>query len=127
LGISFVKAFVSRNGTQQQSPRPLAPLAGILTDALAHGHAGPIRLFHGSRDIEDLYRIDEMRELARRHRNFSYTPCLSGNSVPEDFAHGRANEVALSSVSDLTDWRIFVCGNPEMVNQTKKRSYLKGA
>jgi Na+-transporting NADH:ubiquinone oxidoreductase subunit NqrF len=33
----------------------LAPLAGILTDALSQGHTGPIHLFHGSRDFEYLW------------------------------------------------------------------------
>lgn len=105
----------------------LAPLAGILTDALTQGHSGPIRLFHGSRELEDLYRIEEMRELEQQHRNFSYTPCISGSPGPEGFAYGRANEIALSSISDLNGWRVFLCGHPEMINQTKKQVFLKGA
>lgn len=105
----------------------LAPLAGILTDALNHGHSGPIHLFHGSRHVEDLYRIDEMRELAQRHENFHYTPCLSGGTVPDGFASGRVNDVALASMSDLKGWRVFLCGHPDMVNQMKKLTFLKGA
>jgi NAD(P)H-flavin reductase/ferredoxin len=105
----------------------LAPLAGILSDALAHGHCGPIHLFHGSRHLEDLYRIDEMRRLAAQHPNFHYTPCISGHNAPLGFAHGRANEVALSSLGDLKGWRVFLCGHPDMVNQTKKMAFLKGA
>ncbi|NOT13898.1 MAG: 2Fe-2S iron-sulfur cluster binding domain-containing protein [Methylococcaceae bacterium] len=105
----------------------LAPLAGILTDALRHGHAGPIHLFHGSRHFEDLYRIDEMQQLAAQHANFHYMPCLSGNPVPDGFSAGRVNDVALSHFSDLKDWRIFLCGHPEMVNQMKKMTFLKGA
>jgi NAD(P)H-flavin reductase/ferredoxin len=105
----------------------LAPLAGILTDALAHGHSGTIHLFHGSREMEDLYRIDEMHQLAEQHPNFHYTPCLSGNQVPEGFAAGRVNEIALSGIPDLKGWRVFLCGHPEMVNQMKKQAFLKGA
>ncbi|SJM90642.1 Ferredoxin--NAD(P)(+) reductase (Naphthalene dioxygenase ferredoxin-specific) [Crenothrix polyspora] len=105
----------------------LAPLAGILTDALAHGHTGPIHLFHGSRDVEDLYRIDEMRQLAKQHLNFHYIPCLSGKQAPEGFAVGRVNEIALSRLPDLKSWRVFLCGHPDMVNQMKKQVFLKGA
>jgi NAD(P)H-flavin reductase/ferredoxin len=106
----------------------LAPLAGILADALAHGHSGPIRLFHGSREREDLYRIDEMRELAERHPNFSYTPCISsGDAPPEGFVPGRANEAALAAHADLSHWRVFLCGHPEMVRTTQMQAYLKGA
>ncbi|NOT67077.1 MAG: 2Fe-2S iron-sulfur cluster binding domain-containing protein [Methylophilaceae bacterium] len=105
----------------------LAPLAGILTDALANGHTGPIHLFHGSRELEDLYRIDEMRQLAEQHQNFHYTPCLSGSHIPEGFAAGRVNEIALSGIPDLKGWRVFLCGHPDMVNQMKKQAFLKGA
>jgi NAD(P)H-flavin reductase len=105
----------------------LAPLAGILTDALSHGHTGPIHLFHGSRDVEDLYRIDEMRRLAEQYANFHYSPCLSGNFAPDGFTAGRVNDIALSRFSDLKDWRIFLCGHPDMVNQMKMQSFLKGA
>ncbi len=105
----------------------LAPLAGILTDALSHGHTGPIHLFHGSREKEDLYRIDEMRALTEKHKNFSYTPCISGENVPEGFKHGRVNTVALAEVSDLKGWRVFLCGHPDMINQMKTQVFLKGA
>jgi NAD(P)H-flavin reductase/ferredoxin len=105
----------------------LAPLAGILTDAFEHNHSGPIYLFHGSREVEDLYRIDEMRRLAGQHQNFHYIPCISGNHVPDGFIHGRANEVALATLADLKGWRVFLCGHPDMVNQMKMMTFLKGA
>ena len=105
----------------------LAPLAGILTDALSQGHSGAIHLFHGSREVEDLYRIDEMRQLDELHSNFHYTPCLSGDQVPDGFAAGRVNDIVFSRFSDLKSWRVFLCGHPEMVNQMKKQAFLKGA
>lgn len=105
----------------------LAPLAGILTDALSHGHSGPIHLFHGSREVEDLYRIDEMRKLAEQYTNFHYTPCVSGSQVPDGFSAGRVNDCVFSQLADLNTWRVFLCGHPEMVNQMKKQSFLKGA
>ena len=105
----------------------LAPLAGILTDALSHGHSGPIHLFHGSREVEDLYRIDEMLQLSNEHPNFSYTPCVSGKHAPKGFSHGRVNEVVLNILPSLDSWRVFLCGNPDMVKQMKMESFLKGA
>jgi NAD(P)H-flavin reductase/ferredoxin len=105
----------------------LAPLAGILTDALRHGHNGPIHLFHGSREAEDLYRISEMRQLAEQYPNFEYTPCLSGSTVPEGFAAGRVNDIVAAKIPELKNWRVFLCGHPEMVNQMKFQAFLKGA
>jgi len=105
----------------------LAPLAGILADALAHGHSGPIRLFHGSREHEDLYHVEQMRALAERHPNFSYTACVSSGDAPAGIVQGRANEAALAAHPDLSRWRVFLCGHPDMVRTTQKQAYLKGA
>jgi NAD(P)H-flavin reductase/ferredoxin len=105
----------------------LAPLEGILIDALAHQHTGEIHLFHGGREADDLYRVAQMRELAAKHNNFFYTPCVSGKNVPAGFAKGRAHEVALARLANLKDWRVFLCGHPDMVNQMKRQAFMKGA
>ncbi len=105
----------------------LAPLTGILSDALAQGHRGPIHLFHGSRKAEDLYRVDEMRHLEQQYYNVHYTPCVSGDDVPQGFASGRAGDVALGTIPDLKGWRVFLCGHPEMIKQMQPSVFLKGA
>lgn len=105
----------------------LAPLAGIISEALHHGHQGDIHLFHGSREMDGLYWIEEMSDLARQYRNFHYTPCVSRGDAPEGVAKGRANEVALSVLPTLKDWRVYLCGHPDMVDLAKRQAFLKGA
>lgn len=105
----------------------LAPLAGIIEEALHQGHRGEIHLYHGSREIDGLYWIDEMRQLEHQYPNFHYTACVSGGEAPEGIAQGRANEVALAQLETLKDWRIYLCGHPDMVTQTKRKAFLKGA
>jgi len=105
----------------------LAPLYGILRDALDRGHSGPIRLFHGSRDLHGLYLIDELRELERRFPNFAYYPCLSGANVPPGYTSGRVHEAALRETPALKGWRVFLCGHPDMVKITRKKAFLAGA
>ncbi len=105
----------------------LAPLAGIIHEALEQGHSGEIHLFHGSREMDGLYWIDEMHELQKNHPNFHYTPCVSRGDTPEGVARGRANEVAMSTLAKLKDWRVYLCGHPEMVNQAKIHAFLNGA
>lgn len=105
----------------------LAPLYGIIADALAQEHSGPIHLFHGSRDLNGLYLIDEMRELAEKFDNFQYTPCISGKDIDSDHVQGRAHDIALSAIETLSGWRVYLCGHPEMVNQTKRMAFMKGA
>ena len=105
----------------------LAPLYGIIRDALSQGHRGAIKLFHGSRSAESLYMSSELRSLALKHANFFYTPCISGESVPDDLVSGRAHDVALRENPDLSNWRVYLCGHPEMVATGKKLAFFAGA
>jgi len=116
----------------------LAPLYGILRDALHSGHRGDIRLYHGSRIPEGLYLGDALSALASEHGNFHYMPCLSGEvgacdtgagGAPANNAirQGRADAEALKDYPDLTGWQVFICGYPAMVQAAKTAAYLAGA
>ncbi len=105
----------------------LAPLFGIIRDALHRGHTGPLRLYHGSRDIQGLYLAGELRDLARDYSQFDYVPCLSGPEVSAHHAAGRAHDVALAEIPELKGWRVYLCGHPEMVQQAQMRAFLAGA
>ncbi len=105
----------------------LAPMWGIVRDALARGHQGTIHLFHGVRTTDRLYLVNELKTLAEQYANFSFSPCLSRGSS-DDSQSGRADEIALQHYSKLdNDWRLFLCGNPSMVSSMKKRGFLAGA
>jgi len=104
----------------------LAPIYGILRDALRKGHSGDIHVYHGSANSEKLYLVDELKKLTTDHDNFHYSPCLSRDEKP-GFAAGRANELALAEHKDLKGWRIYLCGHPQMVNDTKRNAFLNGA
>ncbi len=105
----------------------LAPLYGIVRDALSQGHAGPIYLYHGSSTPEGLYLRESLKKLTDRYPHFHYIPCLSRGPVSEDIRPGRADEIALSEHPDLRSWRVYLCGNPEMVKAAQKKCYLAGA
>jgi len=104
----------------------LAPLYGIARDALHHGHRGEIRLYHGSGVMDGLYLMDELRALQEQHINFTYIPCLSQQAL-SGFRSGRAHDLALADQPDLKNWKVFLCGHPEMVNSARKKSFLAGA
>jgi NAD(P)H-flavin reductase/ferredoxin len=106
----------------------LAPLYGIIRDALEnHNHSGEIHLFHGSRDASGLYFENKLYEMEKNHPNFHYTPCLSGEVNDEKYTRGRANEIALKHFPKLDGWRVYLCGQPDMVSHTKRMVYLQGA
>ncbi len=105
----------------------LAPLYGIIRDALQNGHTGKIRLYHGSYTPDGLYLVAELRNLALRYPNFSYVPCVSEGEAAHSYAMGTVLDVALRDDPDLSGWRVFLCGNPEMVNAAKRAVFLAGA
>lgn len=109
----------------------LAPLQGIVRDALYSGHKGPIHLYHGSHEYAVLYSMDLLNRLAEQYPHFHYTPCVSSEPAkPSKQAParvGRANDNAFSDFSNLSGWRVFLCGNPPMVRQASKKAYLAGA
>jgi ferredoxin-NADP reductase len=104
----------------------LAPLYGVVRDALRHGHRGEIRLHHGSRDRDGIYLVKGLRAAAGEHGNFTYVPSTSRSS-DGDMQLGRADELALAAMPQLKGWRVYLCGHPEMVNATRKRVFLAGA
>ena len=105
----------------------LAPLIGIARDALNDGHGGPIRLYHGTREEDGLYLRNALEDLAARHGNFEYVPCLSESPAAAGCRPGRAESVAFSDHTELDGWRVFLCGYPPMVHSAKKLAYLAGA
>jgi CDP-4-dehydro-6-deoxyglucose reductase len=105
----------------------LAPLYGIVRDALHKGHQGTIKLYHGSRTMAGIYLQQELRQLAQNHANFHYIPCVSGSAGGVDVLQGRATTIALAQNPNLTAWRAYICGDSAMVNDTSRAVFLAGA
>lgn len=104
----------------------LAPLYGILRDALKHGHRGPIHLFHGALHKGGLYLVEELRRLGARHAHVEYTPAVLNGAGDGDFAVGSIDQVVLNRLPKLSGWRGYVCGDPALVRLLKKKLFLSG-
>jgi len=105
----------------------LAPLYGIVRDALSQGHRGPVWLYHGSPSTAGLYRTAKLHALAEAYPNFHYVPCISAGVVPAGMRQGNVLEVALADRPDFTAWRVFLCGHPDLVREAKFQIFLAGA
>lgn len=115
----------------------LAPLYGILQDALNQGHSGEIHLYHWGLSPEDLYYQDEILALTKAHRNVFYKSGLEAmeaedNGVNiqrnlENFLSGDACTFIKKDLSSFKDWKIFLCGSEAKVNKARRVFYLAGA
>ena len=108
----------------------LAPLLGIARDALDRGHTGPIDLFHGALHASRLYHGHTLRALEDRFPSFRYHPCAlhASGDAGDDIEIGPIRDIVLSKMADrLSEARIFLCGDPDFVNDLRKRLFLTGA
>lgn len=106
----------------------LAPVYGIVRDALIkNGHTGPIQLYHETHGKSEYYLVQELKNLEKQYPNLTYTHYLSGKDVPVDVADMSASEMALGTLHDLGDWRIYLCGDPAMIAEVTKDALLLGA
>ncbi len=106
----------------------LAPLYGILRDALDHRHDSEIHLYHGGRDSDRFYLRAPLRELEKQHSNFHYHECNSANDDGAGRAlFGRAHDIAFARHADLRGWHVFLAGQADMVDEGEQRAVEHGA
>lgn len=104
----------------------LAPLYGIVRDALRRGHAGPIYLFHGSVRPEGLYLVEEIRALATRHANLQYYACALQGSA-DGVVTAPLDRFSLETVPKLAGFKVYLCGHPDFVRLMQRKTFLAGA
>jgi NAD(P)H-flavin reductase/ferredoxin len=105
----------------------LAPLYGIIIDALEQGHKGEIHLYHGALKETDLYFVDELKKLAAEKPNFNYIPCIFKGEEGASYRMGNIEDIVLADFSKHPkDVRLYLCGAPEMVNSLKTKAFLAG-
>lgn len=94
----------------------LAPLWGILREALRQQHQGPIRLLHVARERSELYLAGPLCELAAQYSQVQVEQ-LDATELAAVLAE-------LKLVSRQT--RALLCGSPASVERFARRLYLAG-
>ena len=104
----------------------LAPLYGIVRDALSRQHLPDIYLYAGARNKDNLYLLEEFSQLTLEHPNFHFYPVIYG-----DGDKNKAVEQVVATINrhhpKLQDWCVFLCGAPELVKKLQKVCFLNGA
>jgi CDP-4-dehydro-6-deoxyglucose reductase len=107
----------------------LAPLLGVLRAALGAGHRGPIHLYHGSPDATGLYlwrELQALEESAPELRVIGSVLSAGEATLLRGVRAEPLEQAVLGDLPNLTEHRVFLCGNPELVKCLKKRIYLAG-
>lgn len=106
----------------------LAPLLGVIRDAMRHGHRGPIALFHGALDASGLYGRAELDRLVKEFEPLTVTySALRGIPSASDVRSEPLPELVARTIPDLTGHRVYLCGAPDLVAAMRRDVFLRGA
>ncbi len=102
----------------------LAPLYGIVRDALRQGHRGSIYLIIGAKTSRGFYYQTELAELATEFDN------LHVSYVSQADSDGELTDIyqyVQTKFPSLKGFRIYLCGAATFVRKMKKQCFLAGA
>ena len=104
----------------------LAPLYGIVTDAIQKGHVGPIWLYHGAASNDGLYFEEELREFAAKAENLTVVRCAD-IGAEGDVLEGSPLDAAVKDHKQMDGYRVYLCGHPGLVKAAQKKCFIWGA
>ena len=93
----------------------LAPILSILRAAVADGMRNPIHLYFGVRSPRDVYGIDWLADLERRHPSLKVHVVVTSGGDPREQRCGLVTEAIEQDHDTLEGWRAYLCGSPPMV------------
>lgn len=104
----------------------LAPLYGILQDALYYEHEPDIYFYVAGSDPASLYYQGQLKSLSERHPNLHYSAVVKRNSSPGQL-QGDVVAIVKERHSDMRGYKIFLCGSPIMVNALQRSCFFQSA
>ncbi|MFT6389550.1 MAG: NAD(P)H-flavin reductase/ferredoxin [Cellvibrionaceae bacterium] len=129
----------------------LAPLYGIIQEAIHQQHQAPIYIYIAASKKADLYYVDQLNSLCKSHHNIHYIPTVRHGDTHKDDQNIHSCNVAgnivladiisLESIDyggeivnlikknhpNLKDWKVFLSGNPDMVKKAQRDCFFLGA
>lgn len=104
----------------------LAPLYGVLKDALLFQKVGKINLMHGSLIKEWFYLVEDLKTLEKDYDIFNYHPLFLKGDEKEGFIKGDLVEYIKKFDFDKANTIVMVCGDPLLVKSLKQTVFLAG-
>jgi len=99
----------------------MAPLRAMVHEQIGQGSKRKMSYFYGARSAQDLFYREEFEAIAKKHKNFTWTPALS-EPAPGDrwtgatgFIHDTVR-TALQKHPAPEDCEYYLCGPPVMIS-----------
>lgn len=104
----------------------LAPIYGVLQEALYANHSAPIYLYAAGGDPSRLYYRQQLAALAKKYENLHYFPV-----VKRDAETGMLEQDLVDAVKEqhpeMNGHKVFLCGAPDMVKKIQRACFFQGA
>jgi naphthalene 1,2-dioxygenase ferredoxin reductase component len=104
----------------------LAPVLSVLRGAIASGMRNPIHLYFGVRSPRDVYGLDWLSALQKKHPALKVHVVVTAGGDPREHRCGRVTEAIEQDFPTLDGWRAYLCGSPPMVEAATVLARLKG-
>ncbi len=106
----------------------LAPLWGVVREALAAAHRGPITLVQAAAEPAGLYMRAELEALARAHPQLRLRSCVLRGATGE-LEQGSVDALAAAQLREsaqASGHLAFVCGDADIVQRVRRELFLAG-
>ena len=95
----------------------LSPILAAVTAAVTAGFAHPIQLMLSVRDRREVFALEDLTRLVRRHPNFGWTVTLTRDAeAPSIWRQGRIPALLAHDKPDLTPCAALIAGSPGFVD-----------
>ena len=96
----------------------MAPILALLRALADQGSERRAVYYYGARGPQDLFHIEELKELEGRLANFTFVPALSDCDEEEDWSgeRGLITDVVARCEQELSEMDAYLCGPPPMVD-----------
>lgn len=100
----------------------LAPILALLKDAVDDQSHRPVTLLFGARTQQDLYRLEDIRNLALKWSSeFRFIPVLSQEDENSDWTGARGRVTDVIPALSLEGSEAYLCGPPGMIDAAEAR------
>ncbi len=103
----------------------LGPMLSVVQTALDNGKTDPVVLYAGFRSVSEVYGVDRMEELARRHAQFRAHVVVEFDA-PGGLRGGRVGDALFADVKDFRDAKVYLAGSPAMVEAVSAELLTRG-
>ncbi len=127
LGTCFYSQSAQQPLLMMSSGTGLAPIIGILKDALLKGHLASIDVVVSARKSSELYYCNELIEMAANHKQLNiYFLAQDNDAGVSNIFQIDPFEFAKEKIKNITERKIFLCGAEQFVLDLRKKLFLSG-